>query len=287
MAFGKLNFKNKFQNAVKMAQRSRDFCVTDFAMLEGFWHRMWEELKMTYFICGFEIAPETGRPHWQIYFHTENAHHKKAIIKKLEGRHIDICRGSPEENKKYCSKGGSFVEHGELPKQGRRTDLEEIGVLIKKGATIEDIKEISYAKWCQYGRRFEEDIKSKEAKRDWETEVYVWWGETGSGKTRGIKELHPDSKKLRMSGDPKCPFILGYSGQEVVIFDEFDPANCCLDFILEITDRYETTINIKGGERNWAPKIIYFTSNNDPTKWYGGAPQWLRRIKEIKKLGSQ
>jgi len=26
---------------------------------------------------------------------------------------------------------------------------------------------------------------------------------------------------------------------------------------------------VKGGERNWKPRTIYFTSNHDPSGWYG------------------
>jgi len=40
--------------------------------------------------------------------------------------HIEQMRNDFDANVKYCSKEGQLIEHGQLPRQGERTDLNEL-----------------------------------------------------------------------------------------------------------------------------------------------------------------
>lgn len=68
-----------------------------------------------------------------------------AAIKKLFPRaHIEICRGTPQQNKDYCAKGGDYFEFGELPRKGARKDLEEFNEAIvsaKGGYSVRQARE--------------------------------------------------------------------------------------------------------------------------------------------------
>jgi hypothetical protein len=57
--------------------------------------------------------------------------------------------------------------------------------------------------------------------------------------------------------------------------------------MLKLLDRYPFRVPVKGGYVQWVPKIIYLTSNLDPTTWYQGAnlknqEAFLARISERK-----
>lgn len=66
----------------------------------------------TYVCMGLEKAPTTGTPHWQGYLELK-ARKRMTAMKKLipgaDGIHWTQARGTAEENKKYCSKGGTAV----------------------------------------------------------------------------------------------------------------------------------------------------------------------------------
>lgn len=77
-----------------------------------------EDHKLEYLIVGYEVGKK-GTPHLQGYMYFHNARHIGPIKKQLQGFHIEIAKGSPQQNKDYCSKDGDIYEHGELPQQGK------------------------------------------------------------------------------------------------------------------------------------------------------------------------
>lgn len=85
----------------------------------------------SYIIYGREQAPNTGTKHLQGYviFTTPaslNQAKERLTGSSTHGIHLEVARGSPEQNREYCSKGGDFTDFGILPAvtQGRRSDLE-------------------------------------------------------------------------------------------------------------------------------------------------------------------
>ena len=104
-------------------KRSRGFAITDFVLDEEFWTNYIP--KTRYGICGVEIAPETERIHWQMYIYLENGRSLESMIKDLNPRHVEVARGTPEQNIAYCKKDGNFAEWGTPPEQGYR-DWEKI-----------------------------------------------------------------------------------------------------------------------------------------------------------------
>lgn len=103
-------------------------------------------------------------------------------------------------------------------------------------------------------------------KRDWVTEVLVFWGRTGAGKTRLVHELATD-----LYIHPGGAWFDGYDGQADVLFDDFGGSDFRLPYLLKLLDRYQMTVPIKGGFVQWAPRRIFITSNIDPNNWYSGA----------------
>lgn len=203
--------------------------------------------------------------HLQGYFELKNANTWNALMKQFKFCYLARRRGTVDQCITYCSKEGKQVEFGKRPKQGQRTDLLIIQEKIKQNLPEVQIAEEHFSQWLQYGKRFEAYRELLRPARSWETEVIVYWGKAGCGKSRKAWDHFPDADDISIDGDR---FVLGYKGSETVIWEEFDPDKCPRSLFLKLTDRYKCTIAIKGGEKNWNPKRIVITSNIDPKTWY-------------------
>lgn len=119
------------------------------------------------YICiGKEVAPTTGTPHLQGYLELKRKKRRNGV-KRLLGInrvHLEITRGTGEQNKKYCSKTRDedevpnewFWESGEMiPNQGQRTDLESIQQMIKSGASELEIADAHFGSWVRYRASFQ------------------------------------------------------------------------------------------------------------------------------------
>lgn len=111
--------------------KSRAWCFTlnnysdaDLAEFDG--------LDVVYAIRGKEIAPGTSTPHLQGYLYFENP---RCMPKKIFGgrAHWEKAKGTPAQASDYCKKEGDFKEIGELPTQGKRSDLEIFKDAVKSG----------------------------------------------------------------------------------------------------------------------------------------------------------
>lgn len=79
---------------------------------------------------------EKKTTHWQGWVYFKNAQTLKGCKKKLDCQkaHLEIMRGTPEQNNKYCSKEGKLVEFGQKPKNlggQRRSDREKLDLIWK------------------------------------------------------------------------------------------------------------------------------------------------------------
>lgn len=139
-----------------MAKR-RDYALTvnnetqlDVEQLEG--------LNYAYLIIGIETSPTTLTPHLQCYVYLKNAITLKSLKKKIPRAHIEPAKGSPQQNRDYCSEDGLYYEYGTLPEQGKRTDLVRLMARIDEGATREDIRTEFPSQYFTYKHRIEELI---------------------------------------------------------------------------------------------------------------------------------
>lgn len=112
--------------------------------------------------------------------------------------------------------------------------------------------------------------------------VYVYWGKTGTGKSRRAWEQAGFDSYPK---DPNTKFWDGYSGQLKVVCDEF--RGCIsISHILRWLDRYPVIVEIKGSSCVLKAEEIYFTSNINPRDWYPDLDEetkaaLMRRFTEI------
>lgn len=99
------------------------------------------EKRVRYIVCGREVG-EQGTKHLQGYIYLNNAATFTSVKKLLgtERVYIAQAKGNAKQNRKYCTKDNDYIEHGNMPEQGKRTDLIELKDQILNGEkTVDEI----------------------------------------------------------------------------------------------------------------------------------------------------
>lgn len=260
--------------------RTRAYAFTDFILDETFL----TQLPYEYLCYGREECPDTNKKHLQAYIYFKNAKSFSSVQKLLKPRHVEAAKGSAADNINYCSKDGDFIELGERPKQGSRNDINNIRESIQQGNyTMRDI--VSSATSFQSIRIAEVNMKYFEPRRDWEPEVYWFYGASGTGKTRKAYEMCEDPYVCMATNK----WWEGYDGHEDVIIDDYRRDFSTFSILLKLLDRYEFRVECKGGSRQLRAKRIFITSPRHPVDTWEGRTgeeikQLTRRIKEVQQF---
>jgi hypothetical protein len=260
--------------------RSRGFCFTINNYTSNDLKRfMTNQMRQQcrYYIFGFEVAPTTGTPHLQgyIYFHNQKSFKN---IKKLLGdnAHIEKQHGTTIQNIAYTSKDNKYIEYGDKPEMGERTDLKQIKELVMTNTPIKDIipliNDFQQLKFMEGLMKYQKPPEPKEKLIKW------YYGKSGSGKTRKAIEEGGDDYYISMRD---LKWWDGYTGQKTVIIDDFRGDFCTFHELLRILDRYPYRVNVKGSSIWLQAETIIITSCYLPDKVYDtreDIQQLLRRI---------
>lgn len=241
------------------------------------------------YICWGHETGEQGTFHYQGYVSLKTRQRLRQVKQLVGDRaHLEVARGSPSSNVAYCSKGeGTFEEFGTRPQnRGSRSDLQELHAAIKGGAGIDEIRDTFFGLYLRYNKSILSAIQAHQEPRTWKPNVSVFWGKTGSGKTRAVYEFTRRQDIFVHTGDH---WFDGYQRHPVALFDDYGGSEFKLTYLLKLLDRYPMKVPIKGGFVEWVPKHIYMTSNRHPKEWYSNAHEehqraLMRRIDFIKEF---
>lgn len=267
--------------------RFRHFCMTCFETGDTL-KEQFEENKqiLRYFIAGEEICPKTNKTHYQCYMYLKNTMSLKKIIEKWRPNHIEICKGDSESNIKYCKKEEKiFIEYGEPPSQGKRTDILKAIELAKNQTNDQELINTCPTEFLKYHRGLEKIKTAFNIKRNWKMEVIIIWSQySGNGKSRYVWDTEGiDNVYVK----PKNKWWDHYNGEETVLIDDFAPNEYeegKFTWWLTLLDRYPMIIEYKGGSCHFRSKKIYITSNHDPDTWFIGILNrhaFFRRVSKI------
>lgn len=274
----------------KKNSRSRNWCFTDFELLN--WKKIYEDYHdiIRYICWGKEECPKTKKIHYQGWIQFVNVK-RMSRVKSIVGSkklHVEMCRGTEQQNEKYCQKDNKYTTLGQFKIQGQRTDLEEIHKEIKSGKKIGDIIESHFETFCRYRNGIKDGIQyytKKNNKKFRNVHVEYYHGETGTGKTRLAMENNPDAFKI--TGD-NLKWFDGYDGEKTLIIDEY--ANqCSVTKLLNLLDGYQLRLAVKGGFTYASWEKVIITSNLTPEELHFNAKDahrqaLFRRIDEITKF---
>ncbi len=269
--------------------QSRNYCFTDFEMLD--WQKIFAEYKDIIRAIGIgeEICPKTKKPHIQGHIQFVNKKTPGGVKRILNSKkiHLECCRGTQEQNEKYCSKEGKYIKFGLFIQQGQRTDFEDIKRMLDNGSTLMDIKNKYYTQFIRYHQGFIKHIllvAEQNSKKFRKLEVELVCGPTNTGKTRKAVEENPDAYKI-CGADLK--WFDGYNGGDLII-DEYSN-DVKITKLLNLLDGYQLRLDVKGSfvYANW--KKVVITTNLHPDQIHEQAnpnhrDALFRRITKITNL---
>ena len=251
-----------------------------------------------------------GTPHWQGYCQFKNPMSLVSFKKIWPLAHFEVAMGSPESNICYIRKGlqpkaewDEFKQHGEnygtglnvvrifghLKTPGKRTDLNAILQVVQSGGTLLQCADANPEAFIKMSKGIQAYHTLYQPRRNpsLPKEVFVFYGPTGTGKTRTAYEENPGAY---MWGPEQKTWFDNYSGQNTMILDEFR-GQLALGFLLRLLDRYPMQLEVKGGTVQLMANKIIICSPVHPTCWYpnlesreGYIAQLLRRITTIKEF---
>lgn len=276
------------QASIPTVQRSRSVCFTlnnytseETQNIQTFLQG--DEVKFAGY--GLEVGEE-GTPHLQgfICFKNPKMYSGLKRIPGFERMHFETMKGTVDQNITYCSKQGQYEEFGVKPQQGKRSDLDEVISLVESGKRIRDVAEECPIQFVKFHKGIERLITLQAPSRNWKTEVFWFWGPTGTGKSKKAFEMASESSFYVK--DPTNKWWCGYEQQDVVIIDDYRRDFSTFACLLRLMDRYPMTVESKGSTTQFASKKLIITTPKGPSDTWEGRTeedhgQLLRRIEHV------
>lgn len=228
-----------------------------------------------YAIWQLERCPESGRLHLQGYI---ELHDKMRVgrLKRLLGSsslHAEARRGKRDQAREYCRKEESRVagpwEFGTFDRRSSRPNgLSEVTDRIQGGASIRTVME-EFPCWYVRYRSGLSHLAAEQARKaipSWRNvQVHVYWGATGTGKTRKACDDAGDDGFILDQGERV--WFDGYSGESTLIIDDFY-GWIKYGMLLRILDGHKYRAEVKGSHVWAAWTTVVITSNKAPEEWY-------------------
>lgn len=285
--------------------RHRCWCGTLNNYTPAELHMAKSVLRCKYYRIGEEIG-ENGTPHLQavFYFNSQrNMNNVKAAL-GCNRWHLEMLhRGStPQAAAEYCAKGkqshaewtrlrtrgpnygvdATVHDFGDIPQQGKRTDIDAGIELIQSGSSWNELCEQAPKVVLRYPQGTKHLLAARVAVRKEKTVVRWMYGPTGTGKSQYCAENHPDAY-WKMGANQWWD---GYEGEKTVVLDDFRGDWMTFHHLLRLLDRYPMKVEVKGASINFSPSLILVTSNVAPWEIYSGRTsedmaQLARRVETV------
>lgn len=235
--------------------------------------------KAAYCVYQYEMVDNL---HIQGYVRFDHARSMSGLRKVLEkwsnekGPHLEVAKGTPLENKEYCTKVDTRkfgpYEFGEVPSEDELPIMSQAFQILKdnKGIVNEQLmtpKFINHTTmYCSKWKTILTDIENVNWIQRTEYQkpkVFVLYGKTGTGKSRRAYA----NGAVEISIHSQWPFN-EYRGEPVVVFDDFR-GEIAVGNLIKLLDGHPRKVPIQySGNKPWIPKRIYITSNEHPKEWY-------------------
>jgi len=203
----------------------------------------------------------SGTPHLQGYVTFKQQKRLSALKKLLPTAHWEPAKGTSQHNYDYIANNPEkpnpdYIEYGDIPTQGKRTDLKAACDLIKEGQSMTTVADAHPETFVKFSRGLRELKLILDKPYTPESLRGIWYyGAPGTGKSRQARQLHPSAflKSQNKWWD-------GYAGEKAIILDDLD-TNVLGHYLKIWADRYACTGETKGGTVNLQHDVIIVTSN--------------------------
>lgn len=201
-----------------------------------------------------------------------------------KGNHFEPKSGTDQQCITYCSKEHKeYFQIGEPLKPGKRTDIAAMHERVKAGASnteLADEMPDTYYRYFKAVDHVRQELQYKDTPNWREVQVCVYYGSTGTGKTRSAMDR--DSVYCL---DPPYQWFDQYTNEKRLVIDDYD-STLPITQLLKMLDGYKYKCPVKGSFvwAQWTEVVI--TSNIIPTEWHPKAKPahvdalW-RRIDEV------
>lgn len=249
--------------------RTRNFCFTINNYTPEH-EQLLKDIECKWVVYGRETAPTTGTPHLQCAIVFSEPCTLSACVKRIPGANVEICKGSPAQNREYCCKEDKeFYERGTCPatskEKGQKEKQRWADALL---AVHEDrlvdvcpqiiatkLKSVEYGAQRLYGKRKVSALESLD--NEWH------YGDPESGKSEYARSLPNSYVKLA-----HAKWWDDYDGEEVVVIDDFsDPK--LVDEMISFADLYPVRVEKKNGSFLVRPRRVIVTSQARPGSYCG------------------
>ena len=279
---------------------------------KGFTHEQIQKLLASFkncvYYCFSDKVGKDGTFHTHIFFYCTNAVRFSAVKCKFDGGHFEMANGTCQQNRDYVFKEGkwiddkkadtnirdSHVEYGDVPveRQGSRNDIETLYDCIKDGySNLQIIDEMPQYLFnvdgIEKARQMLREEEYKEVFRD--VKVTYIYGDTGTGKTRGIMDKYGYTGVYRVT-DYSHPWD-NYKGEKVVIFEEFRSSLKFADMLVYL-DGYPVSLPCRYANRFACFDTVFIVSNIPLNEQYRRLAEgeslapFYRRISSVKRFTS-
>jgi len=243
------------------------------------------------FIVFQQEISASGTPHLQGYCQMGGPIGFNSWRKLISPRaHLEATKGSARDNYEYCTKvetrspGTEPYTRGDIPSPGTRSDIEGLVAMAKDPTKRQrDLIDANGEVFLKHFKGFDRIRAVTALPRDFATDVYWFYGGTGTGKSRLALELAPDAY-----WKPNDKWFDGYDpyAHDDVIIDDFRASFAPFSFVLRLFDRYPMSVEIKGGTTNFRARRIFVTTSKHPSEtWLAPGEEKLdqlyRRLKVI------
>lgn len=174
------------------------------------------EMPADYLCFGFEEGERGGTEHIQGYCYFRNKITRRVLARDYLSRaHIEVAKGTPRQNRVYCSKDEEFYEFGDVPSENQRSDILHYIEVIRSGVTDEAIAEECPLLYARYPNM----VRLHRALREPKERSHVHISENEILAT------------LRTEYNDKtvCFNIETYQGEDVLIYQDYSQVKINLD----------------------------------------------------------
>lgn len=236
-----------------------------------------EALPRCLYWCMVDEVGDSGNLHTHVYLACKNAIMFSTILNRFHGAHIEVCRGSHQQNRDYILKQGTpaneakqhtsvpgtFEESGPLPEEtDQRLQVNEaILAMIQDGASNAEILEAypTAMNRLQHIEAARQTLLAEKYKNEFRRlEVHYIWGKTRVGKTRYVMEKYGYDNVYRVTSY-QHPFD-SYQGQPVILFDEFRSSLPLTD-LLKYLEGYPVMLPCRYADKVACFTQVYIISN--------------------------